>query len=58
MMIQFMHIEFDLNQNDLESLLRHCRTFKPASDDSRDDHRLEDALEALEHALVAANAPH
>lgn len=51
-----MHIEFDLNQNDLEALLRHCESFKPASGDSRDDRRLEDALEALQEALLTANA--
>lgn len=51
-----MHIEFDLNQNDLEALLRHCKSFKPASGDRRDDQRLEDALEDLQEALLAANA--
>lgn len=51
-----MHIEFDLNQNDLEALLRHCQTQRPASGDAREDQRLQDALEALEQALVAANA--
>jgi len=51
-----MYIEFDLNQNDLEALLRHCESFKPASGDARDDQRLEDALAALQDALLAANA--
>lgn len=51
-----MHIEFDLNQNDLEALLRHCQTHRPTSCDAREEQRLQDALEALEQALVAANA--
>lgn len=51
-----MHIEFDLNQNDLEALLRHCETQRPTSGDAREDQRLQDALEALKLALVAANA--
>jgi len=51
-----MHIEFDLNQNDMEALLRHCQAFKPASGDPREDQRLEDALEALQEALRAANS--
>nr|WP_312159423.1 hypothetical protein [Pseudomonas juntendi] len=46
-----MMIEFDLNQNDLEALLRHCQSFKPDSGDSREDRRLESALEALQEAL-------
>jgi len=51
-----MHIEFDLNQNDLEALLRHCQTHRPTNSDAREDQRLQDALEVLEQALVAANA--
>mgnify|MGYP003588673692 CR=1 FL=1 len=51
-----MHIELDLNQNDLEALLRHCQSFRPASGDSREDARLGDALEALTEALLEANA--
>lgn len=51
-----MYIQFDLNQNDLEALLRHCESFKPASGDVREDQRLGDALEALQEALSAANA--
>ncbi|MDV3055431.1 hypothetical protein [Pseudomonas paracarnis] len=51
-----MHIEFDLNQNDMEALLQHCQSFQPASGDARDDRRLEDALEALREALMVANA--
>ncbi|CRM32955.1 hypothetical protein ACIQRH_00940 [Pseudomonas sp. NPDC090964] len=52
-----MHIDFDLNQNDAEALLRHCQTFVPASGDAREDQRLKDALETLQEALVMANAP-
>lgn len=51
-----MHIEFELNQNDLDALLQHCHSFSAASGDSREDRRLEDALEALKEALLAANA--
>jgi hypothetical protein len=51
-----MHIEFDLNQNELEALLRHCQTYKPTSGDVREDRRVQDALEALEQALLSANA--
>ena len=46
-----MLVQFDLNQNDREALLRHCQTFRPATDDAREDARLADALEALEEAL-------
>lgn len=53
-----MHIEFDLNQNDAEALLRHCLSHRPASDDPREDQRLLDALEALGEALQAANRAH
>lgn len=52
-----MHIELDLNQNDLEALLRHCQSFEPASGDAREDQRLGDALAALQEALLVANAP-
>ena len=52
-----MTIYFDLNQNDLEALLRHCQSFVPATGDSREDRRLQDALEALREALEAAAAP-
>ena len=49
-----MMIDFDLNQNDAEALLRHCQSFVPATGDSREDRRLQDALEALKEALEAA----
>lgn len=48
--------QFDLNQNDVEALLRYFQTHKPGSGDAREDQRLEDALDALEQALLAANA--
>lgn len=51
-----MHVELDLNQNDLEALLRHFEAFRPDSGDPREDQRLADALEALEEALREANA--
>ena len=51
-----MHIEFDLNQNELDALLHHCQSHKPDSGDIREDRRLEDALDTLLQALVAANA--
>nr|WP_314399597.1 hypothetical protein [Pseudomonas lundensis] len=50
-----MHIQFDLNQNDLEALLRHCKAYEPDSDDARENQRLSDALQALEEALQEAN---
>lgn len=52
-----MMIEFDLNTNDAEALLRHCRSFTPGSGDPWEDRRLQDALEALQEALEAAAAP-
>lgn len=45
-------IEFDLNTNDTETLLRHCESFVPTSDDPREARRLEAALKALSEALV------
>lgn len=50
-----MMIEFDLNQNDAEALLRHCQSFVPATGDPREDRRLQDALETLQEALEAAS---
>ena len=52
-----MLIEFDLNTNDLDALLRHCQSFKPGSGDPWEDRRLADALEALQEALEAAAVP-
>ncbi|MDH0574219.1 hypothetical protein N7668_23595 [Pseudomonas fulva] len=50
-----MMIEFDLNTNDAEALLRHCQGFVPATGDPREDRRLQDALEALQEALEKAS---
>lgn len=49
-------INLDLNQNDAEALLRHCKEHKPASGDHREDARLRDALEALREAIICAEA--
>lgn len=45
-------IEFDLNTNDSETLLRHCESFVPESDDPREKRRLLAGLEALRVALI------
>lgn len=50
-----MHIEFDLNQNDAEALLRHCAEHKPGSGDPREDARLRDALQELRLAILMSN---
>lgn len=52
-----MLIEFDLNHNDADALLRHCLTFQHKTDDPREDQRLRDALETLAEALKAAAHP-
>lgn len=46
-----MLIEFELNTNDAETLLRHALSFKPSTDDPRENARLKEALEALSEAL-------
>jgi hypothetical protein len=46
-----MMIELDLNQNDADALLRHCRSFTPASGDAREDRRLADAVQELAEAI-------
>lgn len=46
-----MMIELDLNQNDADALLRHCRSFTPASGDAREDRRLADAVQELVEAI-------
>ncbi|GLO09850.1 hypothetical protein PPUJ20005_38190 [Pseudomonas putida] len=46
-----MLVVFELNHNDREALLRHCQSFIPTSDDSRENRRLADALSALAEAL-------
>lgn len=47
-----MLVEFDLNHNDRDALLRHCQSFQPATGDPREDARLADALAALQEALT------
>jgi len=49
-----MYIQLDLNHNDRDALLRHCREFTPSSGDAREDSRLADALEVLAAALEEA----
>lgn len=44
-------ITLDLNRNYAEALLHHAKTFKPSSDDPREDMRLADALEDLAAAI-------
>ena len=44
-------ITLNLSRNYAEALLRHAKTFKPASDDPREDMRLADALEDLAAAI-------
>lgn len=44
-------IALDLNRNYAEALLRHAQTFKPVSNDPREDMRLADALEDLAAAI-------
>lgn len=45
-------IEFDLNTNDTEALLRHTESFTPTDDDPREKRRLQHALEILRAALI------
>lgn len=44
-------IQFDLNTNDSEALLRHCEGFVPEDDDPREKRRLLTALDVLRKAL-------
>lgn len=50
-----MHVDFNLNRNDLEALLRHCDSYSPTSDDPPEDARLQDTLEALRAPLEIAD---
>ncbi|MCU0123546.1 hypothetical protein N8H41_06095 [Pseudomonas vlassakiae] len=50
-----MFIEFDLNRNDFDALMRHCQTHRPSTGDAREDQRLLDALEALLEAMQASD---
>ncbi|WP_147471078.1 hypothetical protein, partial [Pseudomonas syringae group genomosp. 3] len=52
-----MLVQFDLNQNDRDALLRHCQMFRPASGDGREDARLVDALQALEQSCSGQLIP-
>lgn len=45
-------IEFDLNTNDCEALLRHCEALSLRVDDPRGKRRLLAGLEALREALI------
>ncbi|MCO8161086.1 hypothetical protein NJC38_02830 [Pseudomonas sp. 21LCFQ010] len=49
-----MLIDLDLNNNDLDALLRHCRGHQPGSGDPWEDRRLMDALETLTKAIELA----
>jgi hypothetical protein len=44
-------ITLDLNRNYAEALLHHAQTFKPVSNNPREDMRLSDALEDLTAAI-------
>jgi len=46
-----MMTELDLNQNEADALLRHRRSFTPASGDAREDRRLADAAQELPEAI-------
>ncbi|WP_178091348.1 hypothetical protein [Halopseudomonas laoshanensis] len=50
-------IEFDLNTNDAEALLRHARSYIPKTGDIREDARLADALEDLAEAIERSLTP-
>lgn len=50
-----MFIEFDLNRNNFDALMRHCQTHRPSTGDAREDQRLLDALEALLEAMQASD---
>lgn len=52
-----MLIEFDINMNDAETLLRHCNEHQPNSEDSRENARLKEALQTLAEALHDAMRP-
>lgn len=49
-------INLDLNQNDADALFRHCKEHKPNSGDHREDARLREALQALQEAIICAQA--
>lgn len=49
-----MLIELDLNNNDADALLRHCKEHQPSQGDFRENARLGEALEALAAAIEDA----
>lgn len=49
-----MLIELDLNNNDAEALLRHCKEHQPSQGDFRENARLREALETLATAIEDA----
>lgn len=52
-----MLIQFDLNVNDAEALMRHCAGHEPNSRDFRENARIREALETLGVALEDAMSP-
>ncbi|KPZ27223.1 hypothetical protein [Pseudomonas coronafaciens] len=50
-----MFIEFDLNRNGFDALMRHCQTYRLETGDAREDQRLLDALEALLEAMQVSD---
>ena len=52
-----MLIEFDLNHNDAQALLHHCKEHQPSSGDFRENARLGEALEVLAEAINDAMSP-
>jgi hypothetical protein len=46
-----MLIEFDLNHNDAQALLHHCKEHQPNSQDYRENASLREALEAIDDAM-------
>lgn len=50
-----MFIEFGLNRNDFDALIRHCQTHRPNTGDTREDQRLLDAFQALVEAMQACD---
>ncbi|MFQ6576087.1 antitoxin Xre/MbcA/ParS toxin-binding domain-containing protein [Pseudomonas sp. UM16] len=49
-----MLITLDLNNNDAEALLRHCKQHQPSQGDFRENARLGEALETLAAAIEDA----
>ncbi|MFJ9990379.1 hypothetical protein ACIQSO_06550 [Pseudomonas putida] len=49
-----MHVHLDLNHNDLDALLRHCKAFVPTLEMRERMQSIRDALETLARALEDA----